>query len=218
MKQQFVILLLALLSALPASAQQALVMKRSQTPLLYPEFREAKILQPFGRFVTAKANIILKDGSLVYLDDKTGKVMRAYVSNIIGVNFGDSVRYLKVDSVMARVVAEKNYNYLLCNTHVNMKLYREETDGTRGMDFFDMPDTGVFLNLDSQKRNDDNGIPLTDTYYFSIKGTIIKANESEFKKFVSKDQMQAFKVLKENRFWSWRDAESLKMLLDFLPQ
>lgn len=218
MKQQFVILLLALLSALPASAQQALVMKRSQTPLLYPEFREAKILQPFGRFVTAKANICLKDGSLVYLDDKTGKVMRAYVSNIIGVNFGDSVRYLKVDSVMARVVAEKNYNYLLCNTHVNMSLYREETDGTRGMDFFDMPDSGVFLNLDSQKRNDDNGIPLTDTYYFSIKGTVIKANESEFKKFVSKDQMQAFKVLKENRFWSWKDAESLKMLLDFLPQ
>lgn len=218
MKQQFVILLLALLSALPASAQQALVMKRSQTPLLYPEFREAKILQPFGRFVIAKANIFLKDGSLVYLDDKTGKVMRAYVSNIIGVNFGDSVRYLKVDSVMARVVAEKNYNYLLCNTHVNMPLYREETDGTRGMDFFDMPDTGVFLNLDSQKRNDDNGIPLTDTYYFSIKGTVIKANESEFKKFVSKDQMQAFKVLKENRFWSWKDAESLKMLLDFLPQ
>lgn len=218
MKQQFVILLLALLSALPASAQQALVMKRSQTPLLYPEFREAKILQPFGRFVTAKANIFLKDGSLVYLDDKTGKVMRAYVSNIIGVNFGDSVRYLKVDSVMARVVAEKNYNYLLCNTHVNMSLYREETDGTRGMDFFDMPDNGVFLNLDSQKRNDDNGIPLTDTYYFSIKGTVIKANESEFKKFVSKDQMQAFKVLKENRFWSWKDAESLKMLLDFLPQ
>ena len=176
MKQQFVILLFALLSALPASAQQALVMKRSQTPLLYPEFREAKILQPFGRFVTAKANIFLKDGSLVYLDDKTGKVMRAYVSNIIGVNFGDSVRYLKVDSVMARVVAEKNYNYLLCNTHVNMSLYREETDGTRGMDFFDMPDSGVFLNLDSQKRNDDNGIPLTDTYYFSIKGTVIKAN------------------------------------------
>ena len=25
-------------------------------------------------------------------------------------------------------------------------------------------------------------------------------------------------VLKENRFWSWKDAESLKMLLDFLPQ
>ncbi len=183
MKQQFVILLLALLSALPASSQQALVTKRSQTPLLYPEFREAKILQPFGRFVTAKANIFLKDGSLVYLDDKTGKVMRAYVSNIIGVNFGDSVRYLKVDSVMARVVAEKNYNYLLCNTHVNMSLYREETDGTRGMDFFDMPDSGVFLNLDSQKRNDDTRIPLPDTYYISSKGTILPANESEFNKF-----------------------------------
>ena len=30
-------------------------------------------------------------------------------------------------------------------------------------------------------------------------------------------QKQAFKVLMGNRFWSWKDEESLKMLLDFLP-
>ena len=74
------------------------------------------------------------------------------------------------------------------------------------------------MSLDTQKRDDEGGIPLTDTYYFNIKGIIIPANESQFKKFIGKDQQQAFKVLKENRFWSWKDPESLKMLLDFLPE
>lgn len=209
--------LLILLFSTSLHAQYAQVEKRSQTPLLFSEFKDAKVLQPFGRFVKAKANIFLKDGSLVYIDEKTGKVMRAYVKNIIGVVFEDSIRFMKVDSVMARVVAQKGDNFLLRNTHVNMPLYREETDGGKGMDYFDIADTSVFLNLDTQKRNDEGGIPLADTYYFNIRGTIIKANETQFKHFVSKDQMQAFKVLKENRFWSWRDEESLKMLFDFLP-
>ena len=209
-----------LLMPLMGFAQQVQVEKRSQTALLYPTFQEAKILQTFGRSVKAKANIFLKDGSLVYLDEKTNKVMRAYVKNIVGVEFGDTAKYMKVDSVMARVVAQKGYNRLLCCTHVYMPLYREETTGGKGMDNFtvELPGSETFLNLDTQKRDDEGGIPLTDTYYFYINGFVIPANESSFKKFVGKDQMQAFKVLKENRFWSWNDPESLKMLLDFLPE
>ena len=60
-------------------------------------------------------------------------------------------------------------------------------------------------------------MPLCDTYYFSVKGRIIRANETEFKKVMDPGQKQAFKVLMGNRFWSWKDEESLKMLLDFLP-
>lgn len=216
MKNLFATLLM-LLFCFNLHAQHAQVEKRSQTPLLFSEFKDAKILQPFGRYVKAKANIFLKDGSLVYIDAKTNKVMRAYVKNIIGVVFEDSIHFMKVDSVMARVVAQKGDNYLLRNTHVNMPLYREETDGGKGMDYFNFTDANIFLNLDTQKRNDESGIPLTDTYYFNIRGEVIKANETQFKNFVSKDQKQAFRVLKENRFWSWKDEESLKMLLDFLP-
>lgn len=217
MKHLLITLCLALFS-IGLHAQTVQVEQRSQTPLLYPEFKDAKILQPFGRYVKAKANIFLKDGSLVYIDEKTSKVMRAYVKNIIGVVFEDSIHFMKVDSVMAQVVAQKGENYLLRNTHVNMPLYREETDGGKGMDYFNMPDSNIFLNLDTQKRNDESGIPLTNTYYFNIKGFVIKANESQFKGYVSKDQRQAFRVLKENRFWSWKDENSLKMLLDFLPE
>lgn len=218
--KHYILLIICLLCSITTFAQQAREEKRSQTALLFPEYRDAKILQPFGRFVKAKANIWLKDGSLIYLDEKTKKPMRAYVQNITGVTFDDTLRYMKVDSVMARVVAQKGYNYLLCNTHVNMPQYKEETYGGKGMDNFtvELPGSETFIALDTQTRDDEKGIPLTDTYYFNIKGTVIPANESQFKNFVSKDQMQAFKVLKENRFWSWKDPESLKMLLDFLPE
>ncbi len=217
MKHILFILFIAL-CPLTAFSQQAQVQKRSKTALLYPEFQEARIQQTFGKFVKAKANIFLKDGSLVYLDEKTGKAMRAYTKNIVGVYFNDTTHFMKVDSVMALVVAQKGYNYLLRNTHVNMTLYKAETDGGTNMDNFYMPDFDIFLNLDSQKRDDEQGIPLSDTYYFNIKGRVIPANESVFKTYVEKDQMQAFKTLMTNRFWSWRDEESLKMLLDFLPQ
>ena len=46
---------------------------------------------------------------------------------------------------------------------------------------------------------------------------MIPANESSFKKILKPEQRQPFKVLMQNHFWSWKDEESLKMLLDFLP-
>lgn len=207
-------LCLLLLFPFGLHAQQAQVMKRSQSPLLFPKFQTAKVRQSFGRHVEAQANIFLKDGSLVYLDGD--KVKRAYTKGIIGVDFGDTARFMKVDSVMARVVAQKGYNYLLRKTTVDMALYKEETYGGRNMDFFDFEDAGIFLNLDTQKRDDEQGIPLKDTYYFNIQGEVIPANESAFKHFVRPDRQANFKKLKENRFWSWKDEKSLKELLDYL--
>ena len=200
------------------AAQQQKTVQRSSIPLAFPEFMDAKVLQPFGRSVKARANIFLKNSALLFVQD--GQVMQANIDRVLGVEF-DSIKYMKVSSEqMGRVVAQKGYNRLLCCTHVNMPLYREETTGGKGMDNFtvELPGSETFLNLDTQKRDDEGGIPLTDTYYFYINGFVIPANESSFKKFVGKDQMQAFKVLKENRFWSWNDPESLKMLLDFLPE
>lgn len=61
--------------------------------------------------------------------------MRAYTKGIFGVTFADTAEYVKVDSVMARVVAKKGFNSLLCKTTVNMARYREEESGGSGMDF-----------------------------------------------------------------------------------
>ena len=44
----------------PLAAQQNQVQQRSNTIFAYPKFQKAKVLQPFGRYVTADANILLK--------------------------------------------------------------------------------------------------------------------------------------------------------------
>ncbi len=212
----FLLIALAFSFAAPANAQQNQQLRRSRSIFLYPEFQKAKIRQSFGRFVEAEANIYLKDASLVYKEN--GKIMRAYTKGIFGVTFADTAEYVKVDSVMARVVAKKGFNSLLCKTTVNMARYREEESGGSGMDFFEMSDFNVFMNMNDDQRDDDLGIPLQDKYYFSVKGFIVPANESDFKKSMNPAKEAQFKELMKDRFWSWRDPKSLQMLLDFLPE
>ena len=122
--------------------------------------------------------------------------MRAYLNNVVGVTFDDTIRYMRVDSIMARVVAQHGYNILLRHTYVDKKRLQDER--VRDLNF-EM--TGI---IDLEKRDDEQGYPLMDRYYFIIRGETIPANESS--------------VLMANRFWSWKDPESLKMLFDFLPK
>ena len=216
MKQLAIILIALLALGYTARAQQVQELRRSRSIFLFPEFQDAKIKQSFGRYAKAKANIYLKDGSLMYMEGD--KIMRAYTKNIFGVTFGDTLEFVKVDSVMARVVARDGYNALLCLTTVNMARYREEESGGSDLDYFQLENFNVFMTLNEDRRDDDLGIPLQDKYFFSAKGFVFPANETAFKKAISKEQQQPFKVLMENRFWSWKDPESLKMLLDFLPK
>ena len=216
MKQLAIILITLLALGHTARAQQVQELRRSRSIFLFPEFQDAKIKQSFGRYAKAKANIYLKDGSLMYMEGD--KIMRAYTKNIFGVTFGDTLEFVKVDSAMARVVARDGYNALLCLTTVNMARYREEESGGSDLDYFQLENFNVFMTLNEDRRDDDLGIPLQDKYFFSAKGFVFPANETAFKKAISKEQQQPFKVLMENRFWSWKDPESLKMLLDFLPK
>ena len=124
MKKYLIMLLYALLCCVtPVQAQQQQMLKRSKSIFLFPEFVEGKVKQSFGRFAKAKVNIYLKDASLMYMEND--KIMRAYTDNIFGVVFGDSLEFVKIDNAMARVVARKGYNSLLCVTTVNMARYRE---------------------------------------------------------------------------------------------
>lgn len=210
MKRWLLTLCFIMMSAVAAMAQQGQVERRSKTLFVFPEFKEAVVQQTFGRSIKAKANIYLGEGTLIYIDAKTGKKMRAYLSNIVGVTFDDTIRYMRVDSIMARVVAQRGYNILLRHTYVDKKRLQDER--VRDLNFEMMG----FVDL--EKRDEDQGYPLLDRYYFIIRGEAIPANESAFKRFVSNDQKQAFKVLMGNRFWSWKNLESLMMLFDFLPK
>lgn len=197
----------------PLLAQQNQEIRRTNSVFAFPEFRKAKILQPFGRSVTAEANILLRNSTLCYID--SGKVMQAYVRNILGVEFDDSTRYLKVDSVMGRVLAEKDWKSLVVVTSIDKRRYDAETTGGDNLPYFEISDLNVFLEINGDQRDDARGYPLKDEYYFIIDGMPVRANEKNIKKYVRPEMKKAFNNLMHDKFWSWKDAASLMELFAF---
>ena len=216
MKKFISFFLLLLCLSLPAFSQQQSVERRTQDIFAFKDFQEAKVLQSFGRFTKAKANILLKNSTLCFIDGKT--VKEAYVQNVLGVEF-DSVKYMKLPGTnqMGRVVSQKGYNYLLCVTTINAQKLKDETEGGSNLPFFEITDAGAFFELDGQAFTFKQGYPLKDKYYFNIKGELIPANETAFKKYVRPEMKKAFKNLMGDRFWSWKDANSLTQLFTYLP-
>ena len=203
--------------ARPACAQQNVVRERTRSVFELGSFREAKVLQPFGRFVTDTVNIFLKDASLCFLRD--GQVYKADVTHVLGLEV-DGAEYRNANGQMGYVVAQRGYNYLLRVTTVDM--HRLEAESRERQAFFEvLPSAGpgAFIDLDREAlREEDLGFPLHTTYYFLAKGEVIPAIESKFKKHVRPEMRTAFKALMGDRFWSWKSAESLTQLLMYLPE
>lgn len=211
------IVLLTFCAAVAAGfAQQAVETVRTDHPFAFPEFRDAKIIQAFGRYTTAKANIFLKDSRLVFMDNDTIKT--AYVNNVFGVEFGDSISYVRLDSVMARVIATRGYDKLVCVTTIDMKKYSEQNSGGNNLPFFEMEDLNLFLEIDGDQREEAQGYPLKNTYYFILKGQPYKATEKNIKKLIKPEMKRAFDNLMFDHYFSWRDAASLQRLFVFLPE
>lgn len=199
-------------------AQQNVELRRSRSVFEFDKFRPARIMQPFGRHVTDSVNIFLKDASLCFL--REGRVYKADVSKVLGLQ-ADSAEYRMVGTQMGRIVARRGYNLLLCVTTVNMHQYETEIGSREHQTFFEViPDLGpgAFLDLDHEAlREEDKGYPLNETYYFWIKGEIVPAKESKFKKYVRPEMRSAFRALMDDRFWSWKSGKSLTQLLVYLP-
>ena len=202
----------------PAAAQQQVETRRTKSVFANPEFVEAKVLQPFGRSVKAKANILLKNSTLCFMRGDT--ILEAYVANVLGVEF-DSIHYMKVnDKQMARVVAEKDYCFLLCVTTINMSQVARECAGSENVlsDIGDGQLAARFAEAMSTDYSMKNGFPLQDKYYFNIRGQIIPANQTAFKPFVKPEMKNAFKRLMNDKWWSWKDPASLAQLFTYIKE
>lgn len=206
---KYLLLISVTMLSLSSFAQQMQEERRSKTPLLFPEFVEAKVGQPFGRFTRAKINFFLRDGSLLFMDEK-GAVRKAYVKKILNVQVGDDL-YLKVDSIFGKVMATQNYNYLVCVTTIDSKTYDQElTD----INMMLANGGGLFKNsiMDLEERTY-GSYPLKDTYYYVINGTLYPARHTAVKKLIQKEFKEAYKNITETHDWSWHDAGCLKQLL-----
>lgn len=195
-------------------AQQAQVERRSKIPFAYKDFKDGNIELAFGKDKIYKANIFLKDASLLYKNDTT--VMKANLFGVISVDFGDAL-YRKTGDRMGKVIEQKGEVFLTVVTTIDTDRMREDARSGRNSTFLDLPEFNLFIdtNADYWAEGEGSSWPLKDEYFFVVKGEAIPAAEKIVKKSIRADNRNDFKELMKNRKWSWKDANSLKVLVDY---
>lgn len=195
-------------------AQQAQVERRSKIPFAYKDFKDGNIEFAFGKDKIYKANIFLKDASLLYKNDTT--VMKANLFGVISVDFGDAL-YRKTGDRMGKVIEQKGEVFLTVVTTIDTDRMREDARSGRNSTFLDLPEFNLFIdtNADYWAEGEGSSWPLKDEYFFVVKGEAIPAAEKIVKKSIRADKRNNFKELMKNRKWSWKDANSLKVLVDY---
>lgn len=195
-------------------AQQAQVERRSKIPFAYKDFKDGNIEFAFGKDKIYKANIFLKDASLLYKNDTT--VMKANLFGVISVDFDDAL-YRKTGDRMGKVIEQKGEVFLTVVTTIDTDRMREDARSGRNSTFLDLPEFNLFIdtNADYWAEGEGSSWPLKDEYFFVVKGEAIPAAEKIVKKSIRADKRNDFKELMKNRKWSWKDANSLKVLVDY---
>lgn len=195
-------------------AQQAQVERHSKIPFAYKDFKDGNIEFAFGKDKIYKANIFLKDASLLYKNDTT--VMKANLFGVISVDFGDAL-YRKTGDRMGKVIEQKGEVFLTVVTTIDTDRMREDARSGRNSTFLDLPEFNLFIdtNADYWAEGEGSSWPLKDEYFFVVKGEAIPAAEKIVKKSIRADKRNDFKELMKNRKWSWKDANSLKVLVDY---
>ena len=195
-------------------AQQAQVERRSKIPFANKDFKDGNIEFAFGKDKIYKANIFLKDASLLYKNDTT--VMKANLFGVISVDFGDAL-YRKTGDRMGKVIEQKGEVFLTVVTTIDTDRMREDARSGRNSTFLDLPEFNLFIdtNADYWAEGEGSSWPLKDEYFFVVKGEAIPAAEKIVKKSIRADKRNDFKELMKNRKWSWKDANSLKVLVDY---
>lgn len=195
-------------------AQQAQVERRSKIPFAYKDFKDGNIEFAFGKDKIYKANIFLKDASLLYKNDTT--VMKANLFGVISVDFGDAL-YRKTGNRMGKVIEQKGEVFLTVVTTIDTDRMREDARSGRNSTFLDLPEFNLFIdtNADYWAEGEGSSWPLKDEYFFVVKGEAIPAAEKIVKKSIRADKRNDFKELMKSRKWSWKDANSLKVLVDY---
>ena len=195
-------------------AQQAQVERRSKIPFAYKDFKDGNVELAFGKDKIYKANIFLKDASLLYKNDTT--VMKANLFGVISVDFGDAL-YRKTGDRMGKVIEQKGEVFLTVVTTIDTDRMREDARSGRNSTFLDLPEFNLFIdtNADYWAEGEGSSWPLKDEYFFVVKGEAIPAAEKIVKKSIRADKRNDFKELMKNRKWSWKDANSLKVLVNY---
>ncbi|NPD92435.1 hypothetical protein [Xylanibacter muris] len=202
-----VLFLFLCVSILCAGAQERKSFTNSVT--LYHEFQPVVIHLTNGKFIKQnKANIFLKNGSLLY--KKGTFTMQANMDQIQSVAFPDCT-YQRIDTILASVVDTIGSRQLLLATLIDVEAYRGNLVNNRQITNFEIRDN---VNVSSMELNsDEEGYPLMNRYFFKIDGRTIEVSERPVSLIIPKDKRREFRTIVQTPDFSWTEEESLMRIL-----
>lgn len=208
------IILLILVSLLTISlpAQEVTDTKGTSSRVTaFEKWQPAVVTLKSGQVVSVqKANIFLKNSSLVYLSTK-GKTLVVPTGNLSSVDINGR-HYVPVDTMLYYRVDTVGNNALYCCTRIDIQSFRQQI--VNGRDF-----TNVQLGSDymSATTVDDLGgdmeYPIVNTYYYYWNGKWVKVHERSIWRVLPKSLRQDYKVAMSLPDFSWTSVKSLMDML-----
>lgn len=179
----------------------------------FKQFVPAIITLSDGKIIKQnKANIFLKNSSLLY---KHGQLdMEADIDQIKEVKFPDCL-YVKIDTVLAKVIDTINTKRLLCVSLIDINAYRNQILNSQQITNFEL---GEHVNVTSTdvSPNEPKLYPVNNIFYFEISGKFIKVHERNVKRLLSSKNRRQYKLLIQSANFSWNSPQSLMKILELL--
>lgn len=187
----------------------------SNSTTVYPTYQPAKITLYNGKTIFQKeANVFLKNGKLLF---RKGKLdMEANMKQIESVEFADRF-YVRMDTMLATVTDTVGKNRILCTTTIDLDAYQSRMVNERVISNFEIGNTQVSAStVDPSSENE--AFPLVNTYYFEIKGKIIKLHERTLLRKLPKEKRNRLNFYIQMPDFSWTDRNYLRKILQLFEE
>lgn len=213
-------LLFALLLSLPSFAQDA----TTTWPYLYPAFQDGTVNLVDGKARSQQLNIHLRHAALHYLD-KDGKIMQAYLHDVVGAQIGTD-SFLKVGDEMMKVVATSERGCVVAEILGDYAALTETggaygtsstTSATRKLSSLEL-DAQINQNhmLLLQSKSEGQSLGVITRYFLVWNGQSLPATRHDVEKAVPEERAGEWKAWKKVHKVKWNRPESLVSVLDFL--
>lgn len=182
----------------------------------FKDYEPAIVTLTNGKLIKVnQANIFLKKSTLIY-KGINGKPMEAFIDNIKCVDF-KTAHYDKLDTLLACRIDTLGKITLYKITQIDVDALRGQIINSRSMTNIDFGDNMLSTQvLDSNA--DDQEYPISNNFYYLIKGRLVQANDHTIDRFIQKDKRQIYNAIINTPDFSWSDNESLIKLLKVLKQ
>ena len=211
----YICTLLILLVSLAAKSQE--IPSQTNRTTVFAEFKPAVITLTNGKTLKQNyANIFLKNSSLLYkhgiLDMEAD--MEADIEQIKSVKFDDCC-YVRVDTVLAKVIDTVGNKKILCASFIDIDAYRTRLLNEHQVTNLEL---GEHVNVTSTdvSANEPKVYPLNNVFYFDLGGNMIKVQERKLNRLYKGDKKRLYKVIVNSADFSWENPASLKKLLELL--